>query len=109
MGEDTFATCNYLVMPKGYWITCYRAVSDPAILARYASLAGPAIQCQGGRFLVRGSPARTYEAGLKERVVIIEFENLQKAIETYESPQYRAALAVLQGSVERDVRFVEGA
>jgi hypothetical protein len=38
-------------MAKGYWITFYRSVSDPAALAAYAKLAGPAVIANGGRFL----------------------------------------------------------
>jgi uncharacterized protein (DUF1330 family) len=41
-------------MAEGYWITFYRSVSDPAALAAYAKLAGPAIVANGGRFLARG-------------------------------------------------------
>jgi len=95
-------------MSKGYWITCYRAVSDSAALAKYATLAGPAIEARGGRFVVRGKPSKTYEAGLDERIVIIEFESVSKAVEAYESPEYQAALALLRGAVERDVRLGEG-
>jgi uncharacterized protein (DUF1330 family) len=96
-------------MAKGYWITFYRTVSDPAALARYARLAVPPIQAGGGRFLARGAPARVYEAGLSERAVVIEFDSVAQAIATYEGAAYQAALRVLDGAVERDVRFLEGA
>src|SRR5579875_436551 len=96
-------------MAKGYWITLYRSVSNPAALAEYAKLAGPAIQAGGGRFLVRGMPAKTYEAGLNQRTVVIEFDSLDAAIQTYESSAYQAAVRLLQGAAERDVRFVAGA
>jgi len=96
-------------MAKGYWITCYRSISDAGVLAKYAQLAGPAIQGRGGRFVVRGKPFKTYEAGAEERVVIIEFESVEKAVEAYESPEYQDALAVLHGFAERDIRIVEGA
>jgi uncharacterized protein (DUF1330 family) len=95
-------------MSKGYWITLYRSVSNPAALAAYAQTAGPAIQAGGGRFLVRGIPARTYEAGLDQRCVVIEFASVAQAMATYESREYQAALKLLEGSVERDVRMVEG-
>lgn len=95
-------------MPKGYWITFYRSVSNPAALAEYAKLAGPAITAAGGRFLVRATPAKTYEAGLDQRTVVIEFDSLEKAIATYEGPAYQAARKLLEGSVERDVRMLEG-
>lgn len=95
-------------MRKGYWITLYRSVSNPAALAAYAKVAGPAITGSGGRFLVRGMPAKTYEAGLDQRCVVIEFDSLEKAIAAYESQEYQAAKKLLEGGVERDVRMVEG-
>ena len=35
-------------MAKGYWITCYRSVTDEATLKNYARLAGPIIEAHGG-------------------------------------------------------------
>jgi uncharacterized protein (DUF1330 family) len=93
-------------MAKGYWITYYRSVTDEATLANYASVAGPAIEAHGGRFLAPGNPVKAYEAGLSQRLVIIEFETVKEAIEAYESAEYQAALAMLEGSVERDVRIM---
>lgn len=95
-------------MAKGYWITCYRSVSDEAALEKYARLAGPVIEAHGGRFLARGKAAKSYESGLNQRLVVIEFESMQHATEAYESPEYQAALRVLGGTAERDVRIVSG-
>jgi uncharacterized protein (DUF1330 family) len=95
-------------MTKGYWITFYRSVSKPAALAAYATMAEPAIRAGGGRFLVRGTPARAYEAGFNQRCVVIEFDSVEKAIAAYESREYQAALRLLEGSVERDIRMVQG-
>jgi uncharacterized protein (DUF1330 family) len=95
-------------MAKGYWIVLYRSVSNPAALAEYAKLAGPAIQAGGGRFLVRGTPAKTFEAGLNQRTVVIEFDSVEAAVAAYESPAYQSAVKLLQGAAERDVRFVAG-
>jgi uncharacterized protein (DUF1330 family) len=93
-------------MAKGYWITCYRSTPDEATLADYARVAAPAIESHGGRFLARGNPAKTYEAGMSQRVVIIEFESLERAIAAYESPEYQDALEILTNSAERDVRII---
>jgi uncharacterized protein (DUF1330 family) len=95
-------------MAKGYWICLYRSISNPAALTEYARLAGPAIQSGGGRFLARGVPAKTYEAGKDQRTVVIEFETVQQATATYESNAYQTALRVLDGAAERDIRIVEG-
>jgi uncharacterized protein (DUF1330 family) len=96
-------------MAKGYWVAFYRSVSDPAALKDYVELAMPAFQAGGARFLARGMPAKFYEGGLEQRVVIIEFDSVEAAVRTYESAQYQKAAAVLKGKVERDIRIVEGA
>jgi uncharacterized protein (DUF1330 family) len=72
-------------MAKAYWVVCYRAIKNPDKLAAYAKLAAPAIQAAGGRFLVRGTPAKTHD-----------------------TPGYQEALRVLGDAVERDMRIVEG-
>jgi uncharacterized protein (DUF1330 family) len=95
-------------MAKAYWIACYRSIKNPDALAAYAKLAGPAIQAAGGRFLVRGMPAKTYEAGLGQRAVLLEFDSVAQAIAAHDSPAYQAALKQLGDGAERDIRIVEG-
>jgi uncharacterized protein (DUF1330 family) len=95
-------------MPKAYWISAYRAVKDPDKLAAYAKLAGPAITAGGGRFLARGEAAKAYEAGVRQRTVLIEFDSVEQAVATHDSAAYRAALDALADGAERDMRIVEG-
>jgi uncharacterized protein (DUF1330 family) len=94
-------------MPKAYWIATYRAVHDPAKMAKYAVLAVPAIAAGGGKFLARGEAAHAYEAGLKARTVLIEFPSVAAAAATHDSPAYQDALAALDGGAEREIRIVE--
>jgi len=96
-------------MAKGYWVVTYRSISRPDALPAYAKLAGPAVQAAGGRFLVRGMPAKVYEAGLDQRTVVVEFDSVAAAIAAHDSAGYQAAVEVLADAVERDVRIVEGA
>ena len=95
-------------MAKAYWIAMYRSVSDPVALAAYANLSGPAIQAAGGRILARGLPSKTYDSGLDQRTVLIEFDSVDAAIAAHDSPAYQAALDVLGDAVVRDIRIVEG-
>jgi uncharacterized protein (DUF1330 family) len=95
-------------MAKAYWIGCYRSISDPAALAEYAKIGGPAIIAGGGRFLARGGTAKTYEAGIDQRTVLIEFDSAAQAIAAHDSPGYQAALNALGNAAERDIRIVEG-
>src|SRR5207245_587575 len=78
--ESGFSTPREKRMAKGYLVTTYRKINDQSKWAAYAKLAGPAIEKAGGRFIVRGSPAQVYEKGVKERVVIVEFDSVQKVI-----------------------------
>jgi len=96
-------------MAKAYWIACYRSISNPEALAAYAKIAGPAIQAAGGRFLARGMPVQTYEKGLNQRTVVIEFDSVAKAIAAHDSAGYQAALKALGNAAERDMRIIEGA
>jgi len=96
-------------MSKAYWIACYRKIIDPAKLAAYAKLAGPAIESGGGRFLARTTAAKAYEDGVLERTVLIEFDSVEQAVAVHDSAEYRAALAALGDGVVRDLRIVPGA
>ncbi len=95
-------------MPKAYWITTYRSISDPAKLKAYAELAPPATTPFGAKYLCRGVPQAIYEAGQKERVVITEFPSLEKAVAAHDSPGYQKALAALGDGAVRDIRIIEG-
>ena len=95
-------------MAKGYWINFFRTINDPAKVDAYRKLAGPAMEAAGAKFLVRGDPAKVYEAGVVGRVVVIEFDSVEKAIATHDSPGYQAALKALGDGAERDLRIVEG-
>jgi uncharacterized protein (DUF1330 family) len=95
-------------MAKAYWVVAYRSTKNPEALAAYAKLAGPALEAAGGRVLVRGTPAKTYEAGLTQRTVVIEFDSVAKAVAAHDSAAYQQALEALGDAVERDMRIVEG-
>jgi uncharacterized protein (DUF1330 family) len=95
-------------MPKAYWVTTYRSISNPDAMQAYSALAGPAIMAGGGRFLARGNPATAHESGLMQRVVLIEFDSVEQANQTYEGDAYQAALKVFNNAADRDIRFIEG-
>ncbi|HEV3181410.1 MAG TPA: DUF1330 domain-containing protein [Steroidobacteraceae bacterium] len=81
-------------MAEAYWISAYRS--------------GPALEAAGGRFLARGLPARVYEGGLQERIVVIEFDGVAQAIAAHDSAAYQQALRALGDGADRDLRIVEG-
>jgi uncharacterized protein (DUF1330 family) len=95
-------------MAKAYFMSVYRQIKDPAKLAAYSKLAGPALEAGGGRFLARGIAAQAYESGQLERTVLIEFESVAQASAAYESAAYRRALEALGDGAVRDIRIIAG-
>lgn len=97
-------------MKKGYWVVAYRSISDESAAKAYGALAVPAVQSFGGRFLTRfASRVQTYEAGLQQPTVIVEFDSYDIALAAHESEAYQKALQALGSGAERDYRIVEGA
>ena len=94
-------------MPKAYIVTTYRSISNPDVFAEYAKLAAPAMIAAGGRFLARGNAVKAYEKGVTQRVVVLEFDSVEKAVAAFDGPAYQAALKVLGNTAERDIRIVE--
>ena len=96
-------------MPKAYWVVTYRSITNPAAWEAYAKVAVPAIKDAEGRFLALAQPVKVYEAGLNQRVVLVEFDTIEKALACHDTPTYKEALKLLgKGNVERDLRIVEG-
>jgi uncharacterized protein (DUF1330 family) len=95
-------------MPKGYWVTVYRSISDPKKVEAYAKLAPVATEPFGCRYIARGTATAAFEAGQKERIVISEFPSVEQAIAAYNSPAYRDALKALGDGAVRDIRIVQG-
>ena len=95
-------------MAKGYWVAAYRAIHDVSKLAAYGALATEVVRAAGGKFLVRGGEVVAFQAGLKERTVVVEFPSFELALATFQSEAYQEALAVLADGAERDARVVAG-
>jgi uncharacterized protein (DUF1330 family) len=97
-------------MKKGYWVVIYRSISDEWAVKAYGSLALPAVEAFGGRFLTRStSQIENHEAGLPLRTILVEFNSYEIALKARESEAYQKALQALGSVAERDFRIVEGA
>ncbi len=84
--------------------------SDLERAARYAELAGPAVELHGGRYLARGGALTVLEDDWQpERLVVIEFPSVEDARAWYSSPEYVAARSVREGAGRWRMVLVEGA
>jgi uncharacterized protein (DUF1330 family) len=84
-------------------------VRDPIGYEEYRKLVPPILAKYGGRFVVRGGVTEYKEGDWRpRRVVIVEFESLEKARAFYDSPEYTHAKHVRQQNSIGSVLFVEG-
>ncbi|RWR35211.1 DUF1330 domain-containing protein [Sinirhodobacter populi] len=95
-------------MPGAYWIA-HITVTDPEAHGAYAKAAGPAFDKFGGKILARGTRYVTLEGRERGRHVVIWFPSVEQAEACYHSPEYQAALALTNGTSERDLVVVEAA
>ena len=76
----------------------------------YKKLAPAAVNCYGGRYLARGGPNETLEGDWHaNRLVILEFENREKARAWLDSPEYAPAKALRHKYAHSNMILVEGA
>jgi uncharacterized protein (DUF1330 family) len=92
------------------YVICDIDVLDPDAYEGYKRLSGPAAAAHGGRFLVRGGAAEVLEGErTPNRVVILEFPDMETARAWYESPEYGEARAARAGAATASFVLVEGA
>lgn len=71
-------------------------ITDPAAFEEYRTKAAPMIAAHGGRYLTKGSSHKLPEGGhwKPERVVIIEFPDMDSLNRWYNSVEYRPLIAL---------------
>ncbi len=84
-------------------------VTDPEQYAKYRAVTPGAVAAFGGKFIVRGGAIETLE-GPEEtrRVVVIEFESMEKARAFYNSEKYQAAIKLRQPASDAQLVLVDG-
>jgi uncharacterized protein (DUF1330 family) len=85
-------------------------VQDPEAYAKYRDLVVPLVAKYGGKYLVRGGAYEQMEGDLiPKRIVVIEFESVEKAKEWYHSEDYRPVMAIRHQTAVSNVIIAEGA
>ena len=85
-------------------------VTDPKRYEGYKGLAQVAIAQYGGRYLARGGETVVLEGTWKpNRVVVLEFPDLERARAFYDSPEYKKARASRSGAARMNMVAVAGA
>jgi uncharacterized protein (DUF1330 family) len=84
-------------------------IEDPAASRRYAEEAPKSLAAFQAQYLVRGGKIQTLEGKApKGYIVVIGFENVEKARGWYYSPAYEAIKPIRQNSTKSRILIVEG-
>jgi uncharacterized protein (DUF1330 family) len=84
-------------------------VHDPKGYEEYRKLVGPSLAKYGGKFVARGGRIDVLEGNWSpKRVVVCEFESLERAREWYESAEYKPAMDIRQKTASARIIVVDG-
>jgi uncharacterized protein (DUF1330 family) len=84
-------------------------VTDPAGYEEYRRMVGPVLEKYGGKFIVRGGRIDYVEGEWQpKRVVVVEFESMEKARAFSDAPEYAPAKAARHRTSVSSVIIVEG-
>jgi uncharacterized protein (DUF1330 family) len=85
-------------------------VHDRDAYAPYVQEVPSTIRVHGGRYLARGGRAERLEGRWEpKRLVILEFESVERARGWYDSAEYAPLRAIREGATTSDIILVEGA
>ncbi len=84
-------------------------ITDPEQYERYKTLAPATVAAYGGRYVARGGATLSLEGDWQsKRLVILEFDSLDRAQAWHDSPAYRAARTLRQSATRSRMIAVEG-
>ena len=84
-------------------------IKNPEGYKEYKRLAPPTIAAYGGKYLARGGKAENLEGDWQpNRIVILEFESVEKAKQWLDSEEYQEAKALRHKYASSNAIVVEG-
>jgi uncharacterized protein (DUF1330 family) len=84
-------------------------VTDPAVYEEYKRLAPAGVAAYGGRYLARGGRTETLEGDWRpNRLVILEFESVERAQAWLDSPEYAPARRLRHRAARSKMIVIEG-
>ena len=89
-------------------IGAVQKVNDPAGFAAYGGVAGATLEQYGGKRVAGGTSIEVADGTWSPSgVVVFEFENMAKAKEWYNSPEYQAIVGQRLSTADSGLIFVE--
>lgn len=84
-------------------------VTDAAQYAQYTKLTPGIVKQYGGSFVIRGGEKHVLEGPeARERIVLLQFPDVESAKRMYNSAEYQAAVKVRAGAAQASFIVMEG-
>jgi uncharacterized protein (DUF1330 family) len=84
-------------------------ITDPVGYEEYKNLAGATVKKYGGRYIVRGGAAEVLEGDwTPKRIVILEFESMQRAKEWLHCEEYSEPRKMRHRTAKTNMILVDG-
>jgi uncharacterized protein (DUF1330 family) len=83
-------------------------VEPCAAIVEYLEKIDATLAPYGGRFLIHGGPIERIEGAFKGDLIVIEFDDRERAQQWYRSPAYQAILPLRTQHAKGDAFFIDG-
>ena len=91
------------------YVIVHSEVTDEALFAEFRGRVGATVEAHGGRYLVRGGATEVIEGEwMPDRIVVVEFDNVERARAWLNSPEYTEIKEIRTKSANASVIIVEG-
>ena len=98
------------VMSSAAYVIGDIKVTDPDTYEKYRAGVPATIAAHGGKYLVRGATGEVAEGTwAPNRMVVLEFENMERAKDWYHSPEYAELKRIRQSASTGNLIFAKGA
>lgn len=109
IGAAAVQTLHAQAKPPGFIVAEVEVSNEEAYAKEFLPKASPALDAGGAKFLVRGGKNEVVEgAPPPKRVIISQFESMEKAVATYKSPAYLEARKIGDKYAKFRIFAVEG-
>ena len=109
IGVAASQTLRAQAKPPGFIVAEIDVSNVEGYTKEFLPKAGPALDAAGAKFLVRGGKNETIDgAPPSKRVIISQFESLEKAVAAYNSPAYTEARKIGNQYAKFRIFAVEG-
>jgi uncharacterized protein (DUF1330 family) len=107
LGAGAVQSIHALMMSPAYVVTEID-IADTEAFRQYAPQVQPSFTPYGGRYLVRGGATQSFAGEAPKRVVVLAFDNMERAKAWYDSPAYEALKPLRDKAGRARIFAVEG-